>query len=153
MTQQQEDLLNIQPTYGTADFSNAMVESIVHEKMQEFINQMGTIYQYPYEEESVNDKNCSHHISATTSANAVTMESIEQIFQKMLQDKNSKSNGRNKNKASLISTGYGVNGLHITYCWYHGITSNICHNRKSCKLQKEGHKLNTTHRNQMRRCI
>ena len=115
MTQQQEDLLNIQPTYGTAGFRNAMVDNIVHDKMQELINQLGPIYQYPYEEESVNDKNCSHHISTTTSSNAVTMESIEQIFQKMLQDNNSKSNGRNKNKYPLVSQRHGVNGLSSTY--------------------------------------
>ena len=66
-----------------------MVDSIVHEKMQEFINQMGPFYQSPSEEESGNDKNCSSNISATTSANVFTMESIKQIFQKIIQDNNS----------------------------------------------------------------
>ena len=41
--QQEEDRLNNQPTCGTASFSNAMVDNIVHEKMQELINQMGNI--------------------------------------------------------------------------------------------------------------
>ena len=58
--------------------------------MQEFINQMKTFYQYPYEYESINDKNCSQNIPTTKSANTVTMENIEQIFQKMFQDNNSK---------------------------------------------------------------
>ena len=65
-----------------------MVDSILHEKMQEFINQMVPFYQYPSEEESVNDKNCSHNICTKTSANAVNMENIEQMFHKMFQDNN-----------------------------------------------------------------
>ena len=51
---------------------------------------MGSFYQYQYEEESANNKKFSHNISTTTSVNAVTMENIEQIFQKIFQDKNSK---------------------------------------------------------------
>ena len=49
---------------------------------------MGTFYQSPYEEESGNDKNCSPNISTTTSANAVTMESIEQMLHNKFQDNN-----------------------------------------------------------------
>ena len=67
-----------------------MINSISHDKIQEFINKMGPFYQYPYEEESGNDKNCSPNISTTTSANAVTMGSIEQILHKMFHDNNSK---------------------------------------------------------------
>ena len=48
---------------------------------------MGTFYQSPSEEESGNDKNCSPNISTTTSANSVNMESIEQMFHRMFQDK------------------------------------------------------------------
>ena len=51
MTQQEEGCLSNQPTFGTAGFSNDMVDSIVHDKMQEFINQMGSFYQSPSEEE------------------------------------------------------------------------------------------------------
>ena len=43
---------------------------------------MGPFYQYPPEEESGNDKIRSPIISTTTSANAVTMEIIEQMFHK-----------------------------------------------------------------------
>ena len=67
-----------------------MVDSIVHDKMQEFINKMGPLYQSPYEEDSVNDKKCYHNISTTTSDNEVTIENTEQMFQKMFQDNNSK---------------------------------------------------------------
>ena len=77
MTQQEEDCLNNQPTSTTIGFSNAAVDSILYSKMQELFNKMGLFYQSPYEEELFNDKNCSHNISTTTSANAVTMESIE----------------------------------------------------------------------------
>ena len=67
----------------------------------------------------------------------------------MFQDKNSKSNRRNNNKSPLISQGHNANGLLITYFWYHGIRSNFCHNIKSCKHQKVGHKSNATYQNQM----
>ena len=76
---------------------------------------MGPLYQYPHEEELVNDKNCSQNISTKTNANAVTTENIEQMFQKMFQDNNSKSNGRNNNKSPFIVQGRDVNILSITY--------------------------------------
>ena len=74
---------------------------------------MVPLYQSPSEEESGNDKNCSPNISTTTSANAVTMESIEQMLHKMFQDSNSESNSRNNNKAPLIAQGHDANGLPI----------------------------------------
>ena len=48
---------------------------------------MVPLYHSPSEEESGNGKKCSPKVSTTTSANAVTMESIEQMFHKMFQDK------------------------------------------------------------------
>ena len=98
---------------------------------------MVLFYQSPSGEESGNEKNYSPNISTTISANAVTMESIEQMFHKMFQDNNSKSNGRNSNKAPLIAQGRDTNGLPITYCWSRVIKSNLQYNRKSCKHQKE----------------
>ena len=56
VTQQEGDCLNNHPTLEIAGFSNTMIDSIVHDKMQEFINQMGPFYQSPSEEESGNDK-------------------------------------------------------------------------------------------------
>ena len=50
MTQQEENSLSNHPTSVTTGYSNAMIDKIVHEKIQEFINQMGTLYQYPSEE-------------------------------------------------------------------------------------------------------
>ena len=77
------------------------------------------------------------------------MESIEKMFHKMFQNNISKSNGRNNNKSPLISQEHDVNGVPITYCWSHGITSNLRQIRKSFKRQKEGHKSNATYQNQM----
>ena len=48
------------------------------------------------------------------------------------------------NKAPFIAQGHYANSIPITYCWSHRIKSNICHNRKYFKQQKEGHKLNAT---------
>ena len=74
MTQQEEYCLDNQPTSGTADLRNTMVDRILHDKMQDLINQMGTLYQVLYDEESVNDNNCPRNISTLTSDNAVNME-------------------------------------------------------------------------------
>ena len=70
----------------------------------------------------------------------------------MLQDDNSKLNGSNKNKSPLIAEGHDMNSLPINYCWYHGITSNIFHNRKYCKHHKKSHKLNATYQNYIGVC-
>ena len=67
----------------------------------------------------------------------------------MLQDDNSKSNGRNNNEAPFIAQVNDTNGLPITYFWYHSIASNLIHNIKSCKHQRESHKLNATCQNQI----
>ena len=77
MTQQEEYPLNNNPTHGTTSYSNTMVDRILHEKIQESINQLGPLHQSLYEEESGNDKNCYLNISTTTVANGFTMESIE----------------------------------------------------------------------------
>ena len=82
LSQQEEFRLSDQPTSGTTYYINAMIDRIVHDKMKEFINQMGPSYQSPYEEESGNEEKCSPIISTTTSANAVTMENIEQMLHK-----------------------------------------------------------------------
>ena len=80
-----------------------MIDRIVNDKMQELINKMVPLYQSPSEEKSSNKKNSSPNISTTTSANVVTMERIEQMFHKIFQYKNLKSNSRNKNKAPFIT--------------------------------------------------
>ena len=76
---------------------------------------MGPFYQYPSEEELGNYKTNSPKISTTTSNNAVTMESIEQMLHKKIQDKNSKSNIRNNNKSPFIAQRQDANVLPITY--------------------------------------
>ena len=67
----------------------------------------------------------------------------------MLQDNNSKLNGRNNNEAPFIAQVNDTNGLPITYFWYQSITSNLLHNIKSCKHQKESNKLNATFQNKI----
>ena len=107
-----------------------MVDNIVHNKMQECINKMVPFYKSLPEEEPDNNKKCSQNISTTTSSNAVTMESIEQIFQEIFQDNNSKLNVINNNKAPLIEQGHNTNSIPITNFWSHDITSNPCHYSK-----------------------
>ena len=75
MTQQEENRLNNKLTSIIAGFSNAIIDSIVHDKIQEFINQMGSFFQSPYEEESVNDKHFSRNISTTSPQQQVLIQS------------------------------------------------------------------------------
>ena len=49
VTQQEKYRISSQPTSGTVGFSNSVIGRIVNNKMQESINQMGPLYQYPYE--------------------------------------------------------------------------------------------------------
>ena len=44
LSQQEKDSLNNQPTTVTVGFINSMVDSIVHDKIQEFMNQMVLFY-------------------------------------------------------------------------------------------------------------
>ena len=81
MILQEDDCLGNQPTSRTVGFSNAMVDDILYNKIQEFIKQLGPLYQAPTEEESVNDKKFPCNISTFTGANSVPMEGIEQMFQ------------------------------------------------------------------------
>ena len=56
MIQQEWDHISNHPTSGTSGFIKSMVDGIVHNKIQELTNQMGTFYQSLYEEEPINDK-------------------------------------------------------------------------------------------------
>ena len=85
MTQQEEDRLSNQPTSGITGYRYAIIDSIAHDEMKQFINPVGPFYQYPSKEESGNGKNCSPNISATTSDNAVTIEGIEKVLHKKIQ--------------------------------------------------------------------
>ena len=50
MTQQEEDRLSNQPTSGRTGYINVMIDRILHDKMQEFINKMVPLYQSISEE-------------------------------------------------------------------------------------------------------
>ena len=50
MTLQEEDRLRNKPTSDAEGFGNAMVDNIVHNKVQAFTYQMGTFYQAPTKE-------------------------------------------------------------------------------------------------------
>ena len=78
-----------------------MFDRIVHDNIQEFINQMVPFHQSPSEMESVNYKKCSRNIFTTKSA--YTMGSIKQMFHKMFQNNNSIQNGINNNKYPLVA--------------------------------------------------
>ena len=55
----------------------------------------------------------------------------------------------NKKKEPLVCQGHNTDGKAITYCWTHGITTNLRHNSKTCKRRAEGHKDEATLTNKM----
>ena len=60
--------------------------------------------------------------------------------------------GWKENSKPLTSQGTYEDGKKITYCWTNGITTNLLHNRKSFKGQKEVHKEEYTLQNKTNGC-
>ena len=121
--------LGNRPTSGTTGYINVVIDSIVHDKVQEFINRMGPFYQSPYEEISGNDQNT---VLPSSTQQQMLMQSLWKALNKFsikcFKIKIQKLKGRNDNKSPLIcKRTHDANGLHITYCLYHGITSNLRH--------------------------
>jgi hypothetical protein len=97
---------------------------------------------------------------------ALTADQIKTIMKDMLQEfqtsrrsnnntnsGNGNGNGnQNRNRPPPESQGTNDEGNKITYCWTHGITTNLRHNSQNCSRQKEGHKADATLTNKMGGC-
>jgi hypothetical protein len=93
--------------------------------------------------------------TTTGTANAaVTIDHIRTLMQEILtsngQNRNRNDNRNNRrNQEPLIAQGIDENGVPISYCWSHGITSNLRHTSCTCTRKKEGHKDDATLNNRM----
>jgi len=100
------------------------------------------------EAKAIEDEQNTEPPPASSNA-AMTEENIAKIVAEAVKAATSKTGGNktrnnNRNKEPLVCQGHNADGKAITYCWTHGITTNLRHNSKTCKRRAEGHKAEAT---------
>ena len=71
---------------------------------------------------------------------ALAIKDIKELFKTMMKDfkqPNPPNKRCNTSTKPLIAQGKDTDGHNITYCWSHGITTNLRHASASCNPQKE----------------
>jgi hypothetical protein len=149
MTSEHEDRMKNQLTSERAGYSAnnvSTITDIVHKELEQFVNQM-PLYQEPAQQ--VNDENNNPNVPPPLQANAaLTANDVKDLIKTMMNEL--KPNRRRPlDSKPLVSQGTDDAGNKITYCWSHGITSNLRHHSKTCKRQKEGHQTDATLQNKM----
>jgi len=153
MTQEHDDRMKNQTTSSGAGYAAnnvTTITDIVHNELQQFVNNM------PFFQQTPNDENTDPNVNqpAIEQANAaLTAIELKEIFQSMMSefkntDRRGGGGGRNR-KPVPPSQGTDSEGNKTTYCWSHGITTNLHHNSKGCKRPKEGHKEEATLQNKL----
>ena len=154
MTREHEDRMKNQTTSSGAGYAAnniTTITDIVHTELAQYVNNMPFFQQ----EAPPNDENADPNIRppATEQANsALTAIELKDIFKSMMSEfKNvNRRGGRDHNRTPLPpAQGTDSDGNKTTYCWSHGITTNLRHNGKGCKRPKEGHKEEATLQNKM----
>jgi hypothetical protein len=165
MTIEHDDRMRNQTTSQGAGYANNLttttVTDIVHKELEHFVNQMPMFQHNPPPNNTENvDPNIQQPLGQANAA--LTADQIKTIMKDMLQEfqpsrrsgngNNSNNNNRNRNRPPPESQGTNDEGNKITYCWTHGITTNLRHNSQNCSRQKEGHKADVTLTNKMGGC-
>ena len=152
MTSEHEDHMKNQLTSERAGYSTnnvSTITDIVHKELEQFVNQM-PIYQQDPAPQS-NDENVNPNITPPFQANAaLTTTDIKDLFKTMMTEFRPNNRRRPHDSKPLVSQGTDDAGNKITYCWSHGVTSNLRHHSKTCKRQKEGHQAEATLNNKMK---
>ena len=156
MTREHEDRMKNQTTSSGAGYAAnnvTTITDIVHNELQQFVNNM------PFFQQDVpNDENANPNICppVTEHANAaLTAIELKEIFKSMMSefrndDRRGGGGGGGRNRKPLPpAQGTDSEGNKTTYCWSHGITTNLHHNSKGCKRPKEGHKEEATLQNKL----
>jgi hypothetical protein len=155
MRSEHEDRMKNQLTSNRAGYSAnnvSTITDIVHKELEHFVNQMPIYQQEPAP--PANDENVNPNVPHPGQANAaLTTNDIKDLFKTMMNEfkpNDSKPNRRRLNDSKpLVFQGTDDAGNKITYCWSHGITSNLRHHSKTYKRQKEGHQTDATLHNKM----
>jgi hypothetical protein len=128
------------------------ITDIVHTELAQYVNNM------PFFQQGAppNDENADPNVCqpATEQANsALTAIELKDIFKSMMSEfKNvNRRGGREDRIRTPLPPAQGTDsdGNKTTYCWSHGITTNLRLNGKGCKRPKEGHKEEATLQNKM----
>jgi hypothetical protein len=135
-----EDRRKHTPTTSAAGYT---ANSIQEQVQTELINLLST-----------NDYTDSNNDSApptTETANAVTLEAVKTMMVEILQSNNNTGNRTRPTRPPprLPAQGVDEDGTPVSYCWSHGITSNLAHTSCTCNRKKEGHKDDATLNNKM----
>jgi hypothetical protein len=154
MTAEHKDRIKKQLTTSGAGYSAnnlSAITNIVHKQLEHFLNQMPIFQQDPGQ--YPNNKNYDPNVPPPDQANAaLTTKDIKELFKTMMngfKQPNPPNKRRNTSTKPLVAQGKDTGGQDITYCWSHGITTNIRHTSASCNCQKEGHKTEATLQNKL----
>jgi hypothetical protein len=131
MTAEHEDRMKNQLTSLGAGYSAnnvSVITNIIHKQLEHFVNQMPIFQQAP-EQYPSSDKNNDPNVSPPDQANAaLTTKDIKELFKTMMSNfkqPNPPNKRRNTSTKPLVAQGKDAKGQDITYCWSHGITSNL----------------------------
>ena len=153
MTTEHEDRMRNQTTSQGAGYANNITETtitdIVHKQLEHFVNQMPMFQQDPNDQENV-DPNVPDPMEQMNAA--LTADELKDIMRDMMKDFRPNRRNNNNNNRPLAHQGTNDDGTKITYCWSHGITTNLRHTGKSCTRKKDGHKSEATLTNKMDGC-
>lgn len=150
MTREHEDRMKNQTTSSGAGYSAnnvTTITDIVHNELAQFVNNMPF-----FQQETSNDENANPNVPPEQANAALTADELKEIFKSMMSEfKNDKrGGGAGRNRKPLPpAQGTDEEGNKTTYCWSHGITTNLHHHSKTCKRPKEGHKEAATLQNKM----
>jgi hypothetical protein len=157
-TTEVEDYERHQPTAGSQGYANntEQIQNVVHQELHNILTHHNPeLFQKPHEEPNINPSPTVQSPSPQESANSTAViTELRNIIAAL--EKSNLSNNDNQHKRGhrpisspkrrepLTAQGLDSNNIPITYCWSHGITSNLRHTSRTCKRKKQGHKDNAT---------
>ena len=97
------------------------------------------------------EKEGNHQERANLTDN-ITEEHITRIVAGVLKGHTKGDEGKKKNerkKKQPLKAQALLEGVPVTYCYTHGVTTNLSHNSKTCTRRTEGHKEESTYDNRM----
>jgi hypothetical protein len=141
-------------TTSEATYTANQVQDLIQQELSSFLDRTAKEYT-PQDEPAAST-------IPPESANAVTAADIKKMIdaavnqqappvRRQMQDKTNLRDGRRggrKRKEPLIAQAL-LEGVPVTYCWTHGITSNLNHTSKACTRKSEGHKDDATYDQKM----
>jgi hypothetical protein len=84
-------------------------------------------------DQQTKNENSNHNVPPIDQANgALTTDEIKELFKTMMGKFKPPNKRHNTSSKPLVAQGKDTGGHDITYCWSHGITTDLCHNSKSC---------------------